>query len=108
LVVSDDIESCRADQDTWFTSARGEPATLVEKPRVGPARGTGVKGRPLVPQATNNQRRSYADRLHNIRQLNRSSQSVLAARERLEIDWLISALAHHRHPAGRADGFGRL
>jgi len=66
------------------------------------------KGRPLVPQATNNQRRSYADRLHNIRQLNRSSQSVLAARERSEIDWLISALAHHRHPAGRADGIGRL
>jgi hypothetical protein len=51
LVVSGDIESCRADQDSWFTSARGEPATMVEKPQVGPARGTGVQRRPLVPQS---------------------------------------------------------
>ena len=70
LVVSGDIASCRADQDSWFTAARGEPATLVEKPQVGPARGTGVQRRPLVTPITNNQRRGYADRLHNIRQLN--------------------------------------
>jgi len=99
-VVSDDIASCRADQDSWFRSACGEPATPVEKPQVSSACGTSVQGCLLVPQAAGNKTKELCGPLHNMRQLNRSSQSNLSVCERLEIDWLISGLAYHRHPVG--------